>query len=84
MGTMPTAVMAPSGEITVTESPGNTPRLRASSRPSKIAGAPSASGSIEPCRSCERTSSRTAGAARSTPRIKPPRAPPFEVVKSAC
>jgi len=48
LGTMPTAVTAPSGRDHRDRVAGEHAELRASSRPSRIAGAPSASGSIEP------------------------------------
>src|SRR5213592_3154290 len=83
-GTIPTAVSAPFGEITVTVSPGRTPSARASSRPSRIAGSPFSRGWRLPVRSCKRMSWRTAGVRRSMPRTRPPWEPPPDVVNSAC
>src|SRR5438034_1053412 len=81
---MPTAVIAPWGEITVTGSPTTTPRLRASSTPSKIAPSPSTRGAMLPARTCLPTSALTAGAAKSRPRTRPPCVAPPAAVNSAC
>src|SRR5262249_15468112 len=68
---MPTAVTAPSGEITVTESPGNTPRLRASSRPSKMGGAPAARCSVRACARVGPPPRGAAGRPRAAPADRP-------------